>query len=660
MYNPKDKRLIMKKNYILLFIFCSSFFGLNSQNFVSTTAENKKVVAEELTGIHCYACPILHNALNDYSTTNPGQVFVVKVHAGGFAWGCAPDNPTEPNAPNPDFRYAGDQQYVELLQNCNSSSCSYPAWSANRRVFPSLSLYGGRAMSGTTSNVVPTAINELISEPAFVNIATQVSISDTANQLDINIEAYYTADSPNATNYLHVLILQDGFIGPQSSGHTYNPSYVVSDGPNDNYQHSEYDYLHQDRLVDAIYSFEGDPISSTSQGSFIERSLTYDVPDSYIGANGGSVEAFASRLKVVAFINDGNEVINVSGDSAPMPDNDLAIINLADTETIVEDADSTQPISARIFNYGGSAVSNFEISYQIDNGDIVSETFDGSIESWGYADYTFNTQLNASSWVEDVDYNITVSIDSTDDTNPSDNVFNSVMSLYTYCYPSMDCSFGDGLQNFTFVDINNDSGCEGYGDFISISTDVEQGGTYEMSFTTGYGDQYFRVWIDYDDNLIFSIDELVIDNPVLASGSAAGSYTGNVEVSIDADAPLGSHLMRVKTNWNGAVPNDACEETSYGETEDYTINIVESLGVQILDDTLVDIFPNPSKGLFNVEVRGMQLEYTITNILGQQIGNGKFDIGSHSINLRNQENGIYFATLISSSGESKTFKLLKQ
>ena len=70
------------------------------------------------------------------------------------------------------------------------------------------------------------------------------------------------------------------------------------------------------------------------------------------------------------------------------------------------------------------------------------------------------------------------------------------------------------------------------------------------------------------------------------------------------------HLVtfnEVKTNWNSPVPDDACEETQYGETEDYSVNIVESLGIQILDDSLVDIFPNPSNGLYNVEVRGLNL-----------------------------------------------------
>jgi hypothetical protein len=36
---------------------------------------------------------------------------------------------------------------------------------------------------------------------------------------------------------------------------------------------------------------------------------------------------------------------------------------------------------------------------------------------------------------------------------------------------------------------------------------------------------------------------------------------------------LGEHLMRAKSNWNDSVPDDACESTFYGETEDYTVVI---------------------------------------------------------------------------------------
>ena len=46
----------MKKN--LLFILCLGISSvMMSQTFVSTTAENKNVVLEEFTGIHCGYCP---------------------------------------------------------------------------------------------------------------------------------------------------------------------------------------------------------------------------------------------------------------------------------------------------------------------------------------------------------------------------------------------------------------------------------------------------------------------------------------------------------------------------------------------------------------------------------------------------------------------------
>ena len=44
-----------------------------------------------------------------------------------------------------------------------------------------------------------------------------------------------------------------------------------------------------------------------------------------------------------------------------------------------------------------------------------------------------------------------------------------------FCTPSMDCSVGDGFQLFQLGDINNESECEGYGDFTDLSTELSQG-----------------------------------------------------------------------------------------------------------------------------------------------------------------------------------------
>ena len=142
----------------------------------------------------------------------------------------------------------------------------------------------------------------------------------------------------------------------------------------------------------------------------------------------------------------------------------------------------------------------------------------------------------------------------------------------------MNCAVGDGLTLFQLLDIDNPSGCEGYGDFTDQMTNVEQGGTHDVTMTTGYGNQYVKIWIDFNDDYSFTMNELVLDNYVIASGSGSGTYTETTQIVLPADATLGEHTMRVKTNWNAGVPDDACEVTTYGETEDYMVNVVTSLG----------------------------------------------------------------------------------
>ena len=104
----------------------------------------------------------------------------------------------------------------------------------------------------------------------------------------------------------------------------------------------------------------------------------------------------------------------------------------------------------------------------------------------------------------------------------------------------------------------------------------------DSTMTTGYGDQNVRIWIDYNDDFNFTLDELILDNYEIADGSAAGSFTETVAVTIPTNATLGQHLMRVKTSWATVlVPDDACEVTPYGETEDYMINILPAAAYDI-------------------------------------------------------------------------------
>ena len=179
----------------------------------------------------------------------------------------------------------------------------------------------------------------------------------------------------------------------------------------------------------------------------------------------------------------------------------------------------------------------------------------------------------------------------------------TVISACQACHASgINCALGDGFDAFVIGDIDNSgSGCstDGYGNFTTMTTDLEQDGTYDLTMTTGYGNQYVRVWIDLNDDYVFDTnsDELIVDNYVLGAGGSTGTFTETIQVTIPSGANLGSHVMRAKSNWNTVVPDDACEVTSFGETEDYTVVIVESsLGINDVELADLRIYPNPVDG----------------------------------------------------------------
>ena len=173
----------------------------------------------------------------------------------------------------------------------------------------------------------------------------------------------------------------------------------------------------------------------------------------------------------------------------------------------------------------------------------------------------------------------------------------TVTSPCQACVPiGINCTAGDGFVGLVIADIDNsDSGCspDGYGIFPELTTDLAQGATYPVTVTTGYSNQYIRAWVDFNDDYEYSLDELIIDNALIASVG-----TTDIEAIIPADANLGTHSMRFKANWNASVPDDACELTSYGEVEDYFVTIVESLSTNDYELEGLKIYPNPVNGDF--------------------------------------------------------------
>ncbi|MBE0639103.1 MAG: T9SS type A sorting domain-containing protein [Bacteroidales bacterium] len=146
----------------------------------------------------------------------------------------------------------------------------------------------------------------------------------------------------------------------------------------------------------------------------------------------------------------------------------------------------------------------------------------------------------------------------------------TISLLFTdYCYPTANCSFGDGLTGFSLGTISNmNSGCSsnGYGDFTSMSANIEQGQSYTVSLQTGYSDQNVCLWVDFNSNKEFESSELLLNDFNLANSGQV--YT--TQITIPQDVMGGLKRLRVRANWLDSA-SDPCANFSYGETEDYTV-----------------------------------------------------------------------------------------
>ena len=303
-----------------------------------------------------------------------------------------------------------------------------------------------------------------------------------------------------------------------------------------------------------------------------------------------------------------------------------------------------ETISVTIKNYGADEQSNFDVSYTVNGGDPVIETFAGPIGSEEIASYSFTEQADFS---ELGIYDVLVKTSLSGDGNET-NDETSIQVENVLCQPQADCSFGDGLQLFNVGEINNPSACEGYGDFTDQVAYLDENSTYSLTVTTGYGDQHVKVWIDFNDDSNFTSDEVVVPEFIIAPGAAEGSYTETVELVVPEGAPMGMHRMRAKTNWQAEVPNDACEETQYGETEDYSANI-GALGVLDMEITNSELIitsqdNNQFEVTLNTEYDG-KVYVAIYNMLGQQLG----------FKLAQNDGGIYRMNLNLSSAAAGVY-----
>jgi hypothetical protein len=119
---------------------------------------------------------------------------------------------------------------------------------------------------------------------------------------------------------------------------------------------------------------------------------------------------------------------------------------------------------------------------------------------------------------------------------------------------------------------------QGYGNFLDIVADVNQGETYELRLTPRlnvFAPTGWKAWIDFDQSNTFESTEMV----TTANFNSFQQSPHLADITIPEDAMVGETRMRV-VYVIGGNPTD-CGSFVYGETEDYTINLKAKVIVDV-------------------------------------------------------------------------------
>jgi len=148
----------------------------------------------------------------------------------------------------------------------------------------------------------------------------------------------------------------------------------------------------------------------------------------------------------------------------------------------------------------------------------------------------------------------------------------------SYCDARSNTSFDEWIARVAINTLVNETGQDNtYGDYTGLSTTLETFTTYDISLSPGFSTQafseYFKVWIDYNqDGQFDNVTEVAYD----PSRSTLNRITG--QITIPPSAELGLTRMRVAmkaTQANTDLPPTPCENFEFGEVEDYCVTITE-------------------------------------------------------------------------------------
>lgn len=227
---------------------------------------------------------------------------------------------------------------------------------------------------------------------------------------------------------------------------------------------------------------------------------------------------------------------------------------------------------------------------------------------------------------------------------------------FVYCSAAATSTSFEKIGNVSILNtvLNNSSTSNaGYEDFTALApADLNTLNTYSISVAiTGFDADETIVWIDYNQNGNFEDSEKTV---LTAAEIAQGNIT------IPESAKLGNTRMRVRMHYTLTGSNATpCGTSTFGQVEDYTVNILPKITQATTNVTkdLISVYPNPFQDILKIsDVKGVK-SITISDISGRLVKSMKASTELHLADLRA---GLYIVTLHMNDGTVKAVKAIKK
>ena len=298
----------------------------------------------------------------------------------------------------------------------------------------------------------------------------------------------------------------------------------------------------------------------------------------------------------------------------------------------------SQAVTVEIKNYGVKTVGNIPLILKV-NDLIILDTLKQNLQNGDLVDFNFSQKVDFSAIKT---FEIIAYTELSNDQKFLNDTAKKSIQNYN-CNPVSYCEEGDKITLVKLGSIDNMSDCNsvGYSDFTNQQTDLDRGVSYDFVIENNESYHQLSLWIDFNDNKVFETEELIIKDKEY-------SYSDTFSIVIPDNAEVGLHLMRVRTNWDEP-SSDPCVEFEFGETEDYSVVIVNPTYIEEILNLEFEIF-NQSNAIRVTSLNKLEKKSSLElfNGTGQILYTNQFDKGSlldELISVSNFASGLYYVKI---------------